>query len=95
MAMGEPRMFGKLFLSCSRTSQLFSVFLKFFVLTLSLFLSRGIGVIGEQPVILPSTGFEYSSACPLSTPSGRMVRNFFHLTNEEILFCFVVCIWSA
>ncbi|KAL6973207.1 hypothetical protein U1Q18_027387 [Sarracenia purpurea var. burkii] len=33
---------------------------------------RGIGVIGEQPVILPNTGFEYSSACPLSTPSGRM-----------------------
>ncbi|GAB4845714.1 hypothetical protein Ancab_039117 [Ancistrocladus abbreviatus] len=28
----------------------------------------GIGVIGEQPVILPRTGFEYSSACPLSTP---------------------------
>lgn len=35
---------------------------------------RGVGVIGEQPVILPKTGFEYSSACPLSTPSGRMVR---------------------
>lgn len=35
---------------------------------------RGIGVIGEQPVILPKTGFEYSSACPLTTPSGRMVR---------------------
>lgn len=34
---------------------------------------RGIGVIGEQPVILPRTGFEYSSACPLTTPSGRMV----------------------
>ncbi|XP_074381681.1 uncharacterized protein LOC141723712 isoform X1 [Apium graveolens] len=32
----------------------------------------GIGVIGEQPVILPNTSFEYSSACPLSTPNGRM-----------------------
>ncbi|KAG6510360.1 hypothetical protein ZIOFF_028370 [Zingiber officinale] len=32
----------------------------------------GVGVIGEQPVILPRTGFEYSSACPLSTPTGRM-----------------------
>lgn len=32
----------------------------------------GIGVIGEQPVILPRTGFEYSSACPLFTSSGRM-----------------------
>ncbi|XP_021902717.1 uncharacterized protein LOC110818235 [Carica papaya] len=36
----------------------------------------GIGVIGEQPVILPKTGFEYSSACPLSTPNGRMEGDF-------------------
>ncbi|CAA3021440.1 UVR domain containing [Olea europaea subsp. europaea] len=36
----------------------------------------GIGVIGEQPVILPNMGFEYSSACPLSTPSGRMEGEF-------------------
>jgi ApaG protein len=36
----------------------------------------GVGVIGEQPVILPNTGFEYSSACPLSTPSGRMEGDF-------------------
>ncbi|KAM3235523.1 putative protein isoform X4 [Capsicum annuum] len=35
----------------------------------------GIGVIGEQPVIHPNTGFEYSSACPLGTPSGRMVHH--------------------
>ena len=35
--------------------------------------NRGIGVIGEQPVILPNNSFEYSSACPLTTPSGRMV----------------------
>ncbi|KAI3454481.1 hypothetical protein Pfo_011144 [Paulownia fortunei] len=37
---------------------------------------QGIGVIGEQPVILPKTGFEYSSACPLSTSSGRMEGDF-------------------
>ncbi|PKI59126.1 hypothetical protein CRG98_020492 [Punica granatum] len=36
----------------------------------------GTGVIGEQPVILPRTGFEYSSACPLTTPSGRMEGEF-------------------
>lgn len=36
----------------------------------------GAGVIGEQPVIHPRTGFEYSSACPLSTPSGRMEGDF-------------------
>lgn len=37
---------------------------------------QGTGVIGEQPVILPKTGFEYSSACPLATPSGRMEGDF-------------------
>ncbi|KAL9434199.1 hypothetical protein AB3S75_028932 [Citrus x aurantiifolia] len=36
----------------------------------------GVGVIGEQPVILPNTSFEYSSACPLSTPAGRMEGDF-------------------
>ncbi|XP_022738482.1 uncharacterized protein LOC111291139 isoform X2 [Durio zibethinus] len=36
----------------------------------------GIGVIGKQPVILPRTGFEYLSACPLSTPNGRMEGDF-------------------
>ncbi|XP_066361937.1 uncharacterized protein [Miscanthus floridulus] len=36
----------------------------------------GAGVVGEQPVIFPKTGFEYSSACPLSTPNGRMEGDF-------------------
>ncbi|GLU20730.1 hypothetical protein SLE2022_369130 [Rubroshorea leprosula] len=36
----------------------------------------GVGVIGEQPVILPRTSFEYSSACPLGTPNGRMEGDF-------------------
>ncbi|XP_057804546.1 uncharacterized protein LOC131019939 isoform X2 [Salvia miltiorrhiza] len=37
---------------------------------------QGTGVIGEQPVILPNTGFEYSSACPLSTSTGRMEGDY-------------------
>ncbi|XP_078431270.1 uncharacterized protein LOC144703060 [Wolffia australiana] len=36
----------------------------------------GIGVIGQQPVILPNTGFEYSSACPLTTPNGTMEGDY-------------------
>ncbi|RDX79603.1 apaG [Mucuna pruriens] len=36
----------------------------------------GIGVVGEQPVILPGNSFEYSSACPLNTPNGRMEGDF-------------------
>tara|TARA_R110000868_G_scaffold80095_9_gene227884 strand:+ start:3490 stop:3918 length:429 start_codon:yes stop_codon:yes gene_type:complete len=35
-------------------------------------LIEGAGVIGEQPVILPSQTFHYSSQCPLDTPTGSM-----------------------
>lgn len=53
---------------------------------------RGIGVIGEQPVLLPRTSFEYSSACPLSTPNGRMVRlESFVLFSLEILPSHISC----
>jgi len=37
---------------------------------------RGEGVIGEQPVLEPGQGFEYSSGTPLSTPSGIMVGSY-------------------
>ena len=33
---------------------------------------RGAGVIGEQPVLLTGTKYEYTSGTPLSTPSGFM-----------------------
>ena len=33
----------------------------------------GDGVVGEQPVIRPGEGFEYTSGAPLPTPSGMMV----------------------
>uniref|UniRef100_A0A0C9QV91 TSA: Wollemia nobilis Ref_Wollemi_Transcript_7137_1365 transcribed RNA sequence n=1 Tax=Wollemia nobilis TaxID=56998 RepID=A0A0C9QV91_9CONI len=36
----------------------------------------GIGVIGEQPVVLPGTSFEYSSACPLGSSTGKMEGEF-------------------
>ncbi|CAN6453156.1 unnamed protein product [Victoria cruziana] len=36
----------------------------------------GMGVIGEQPVIHPRTSFEYSSACPLGTSTGKMEGEF-------------------
>ena len=34
---------------------------------------RGPGVVGEQPVLEPGQSFEYTSGCPLGTPSGFMV----------------------
>ncbi|MBI1365823.1 MAG: Co2+/Mg2+ efflux protein ApaG [Alphaproteobacteria bacterium] len=37
---------------------------------------RGEGVVGEQPVIRPGEGFEYTSGAPLPTPSGLMVGRY-------------------
>ena len=37
---------------------------------------RGPGVVGEQPVLGPGESFEYTSACPLETPSGFMVGDY-------------------
>ncbi|MCO6187191.1 Co2+/Mg2+ efflux protein ApaG [Rhizobium sp. L1K21] len=39
----------------------------------------GPGVIGEQPTLGPGDTYEYSSGCPLDTPSGLM---FGHYTME-------------
>lgn len=33
---------------------------------------RGPGVVGEQPVLDPGESFQYSSWCPLKTPTGVM-----------------------
>src|SRR5262245_41226420 len=33
----------------------------------------GPGVVGQQPVLHPGDGFQYTSACPLTTPSGMMM----------------------
>jgi ApaG protein len=33
---------------------------------------RGEGVVGQQPVLRPGASFEYTSGCPLNTPSGLM-----------------------
>ena len=33
---------------------------------------KGAGVVGEQPRLLPSESFEYTSACPLTVPTGHM-----------------------
>lgn len=32
----------------------------------------GPGVVGQQPVLRPGARFEYTSGCPLTTPSGMM-----------------------
>jgi len=37
---------------------------------------QGPGVVGEQPVLAPGEGFEYTSFCPLSTPVGTMQGSY-------------------
>ena len=37
---------------------------------------KGLGVVGEQPVLNPGERFSYTSGCPLPTPSGVMVGTY-------------------
>ncbi len=46
----------------------------------------GDGVVGEQPVIRPGEGFEYTSGAPLTTPSGLMVGRYGMETNDGEAF---------
>lgn len=43
---------------------------------------RGDGVVGEQPVLRPNSQFQYTSGCPLSTPSGVMEGSY-GMINEK------------
>jgi len=37
---------------------------------------KGSGVIGKQPLLQPGENFEYTSFCPIRTPSGSMEGSF-------------------
>lgn len=37
---------------------------------------KGLGVVGEQPLLNPGESFRYTSGCPLTTPSGVMVGSY-------------------
>jgi len=43
---------------------------------------RGLGVIGQQPLLNPGETFEYTSGCQLDTPVGTM-RGTFQMTAED------------
>ncbi len=47
---------------------------------------RGPGVVGEQPVLKPGESFEYTSGCPLPTPSGGMEGSYQMLTTDGETF---------
>jgi len=37
---------------------------------------EGPGVVGETPVLTPGDSYQYTSGCPLNTPSGTMVGHY-------------------
>ncbi len=43
---------------------------------------RGLGVVGQQPLLGPGEAFEYTSGCPLKTPVGTM-RGRYHCVGEN------------
>lgn len=47
---------------------------------------RGLGVVGEQPVLKPGETFRYTSGCPLTTPSGIMVGSYTMVDDAERSF---------
>ena len=42
---------------------------------------RGLGVVGEQPLLEPGSSFEYTSGCPLPTPFVSMVGSYQMVTD--------------
>jgi ApaG protein len=44
---------------------------------------RGEGVVGEQPVLPPGTQFQYTSGCPLATPSGMMQGSYGMINDKD------------
>ena len=42
---------------------------------------KGPGVVGEQPMLKPGEKYDYSSFCPLKTPTGNM-RGSFQMVNH-------------
>ncbi len=43
---------------------------------------RGAGVVGEQPELNPGDSYQYTSGCPLATPSGVMVGSYTMRTQD-------------
>jgi ApaG protein len=47
---------------------------------------RGAGVVGEQPELNPGDSYQYTSGCPLSTPSGIMVGRYTMRNDRDEMF---------
>ncbi|MEK6547252.1 MAG: Co2+/Mg2+ efflux protein ApaG [Bacteroidota bacterium] len=46
---------------------------------------KGLGVVGQQPILEPNTSFTYTSGCPLMAEFGKMSGHytFLNLANQE------------
>lgn len=46
---------------------------------------KGLGVVGQQPILEPKTSFTYTSGCPLMSEFGKMSGHytFLNLTSQE------------
>lgn len=47
---------------------------------------QGAGVVGDQPELNPGDSYQYTSGCPLTTPSGVMVGRYVMRTESGELF---------
>jgi ApaG protein len=43
---------------------------------------KGLGVVGEQPLLQPGESFEYTSGCRLRTPTGTMHGSYFCVAED-------------
>jgi len=43
---------------------------------------KGLGVIGQQPLLAPGESFRYTSGCRLQAPSGTMHGSYFMVTEN-------------
>jgi ApaG protein len=43
---------------------------------------KGLGVVGHQPLLKPGESFEYTSGCPLPTPTGSMRGHLFCVAED-------------
>ncbi|RCS58606.1 Co2+/Mg2+ efflux protein ApaG [Parvibium lacunae] len=47
---------------------------------------NGLGVVGHQPLLRPGEHFEYTSGCPLATPTGSMRGSYFCVAEDGTRF---------
>lgn len=43
---------------------------------------KGLGVVGQQPLLRPGESFQYTSACRLRAPSGTMGGSYFFVAED-------------